>query len=250
MSAEKVLQGKTTLVTGASRGIGRAIALEAARCGSSVALVARDAGRLEEVAAECRALGVRADVQTADLSSAEACAKAVEASAAALEGIHHLVANAGITHDQLLMRLKPAEWDRVIATNLTSAFALCRAAVSPMIRARYGRIVLVSSVSGLMGNPGQTAYAASKAGLVGLAKSLAREVGSRGITVNVVAPGLVDTDMVRSMTEKAREEMTAHIPLGRLGTPEEIAGAIVWLLGPGASYVTGTVVNVSGGLYM
>jgi 3-oxoacyl-[acyl-carrier protein] reductase len=164
--------------------------------------------------------------------------------------VHHLVANAGMTVDTLLMRLKPADWDRVVATNLTASYALCRAAVSGMVRDRYGRIVLVSSISGLMGNAGQSAYAASKAGLVGLAKSLAREVGSRGITVNVIAPGLVDTDMVKGMTDKAREAMLAQIPLGRLGHPDEIAAAAVFLLTPPAGYVTGAVLNVSGGLYM
>src|SRR5262249_47507654 len=160
-----------------------------------------------------------------------AAERAIEASASALGAVHHLVANAGTTADQLLMRLKPEEWDRVIATNLTSSFALCRAAVPGMLRTRYGRIILISSVSGLMGNAGQSAYAASKAGLIGLARSLAREIGSRSITVNVVAPGLVDTDMVRTMPEKAREALLAQIPLGRLGTADEIAAAVTFLLG-------------------
>src|SRR5262249_23563079 len=187
------LSGRVTLVTGASRGIGRAIALDAARAGSDLALVARDAAKLAAVAAEAEAAGGRVAEVAADLGEAGAAEAAVEAAASALGGVHHLVANAGTTSDQLLMRLKPSEWDRVIATNLTSTFGLCRAAIGGMIRARYGRVVLISSVSGLMGNPGQAAYAASKAGFVGLAKSLAREVGSRSITVNVVAPGLVDT---------------------------------------------------------
>ncbi|HXI02793.1 MAG TPA: SDR family oxidoreductase, partial [Candidatus Saccharimonadales bacterium] len=168
----------------------------------------------------------------------------------ALGAVHHLIANAAVTHDALLMRLKPEDWDRVMATNLRAAYALSRAAVGGMVRGRYGRIVYLSSVSGLMGNPGQTAYAASKAGLVGLAKSLAREVASRGITVNVIAPGLVETDMVRAMNERARDEMISHIPLGRLGTPEEIAAAVLYLVGPSGSYVTGSILNVSGGLYM
>jgi 3-oxoacyl-[acyl-carrier protein] reductase len=226
------------------------VAAACARAGSDVALVARDRGRLAEVGARLRAEGVRVHEAAADLAEPGAAERAVEESAAALGGVHHLVANAGITYDQLLMRLKPADWDRVLATNLTSAYALSRAVVGGMVRARGGRIVLVSSVAGLMGNPGQTAYAASKAGLVGFAKSLAREVGSRGITVNVVAPGLVDTDMVRGMPEKAREELLRQIPLGRLGSPEEVAGSVVFLLGPEAAYVTGAVLNVSGGLYM
>jgi len=247
---ERPLSGKVTLITGASRGIGRSIALHAARAGSDLALVARDRDRLAEVGREARALGVRVHEEAADLAAPGAAEGAVEACAAALGGVHHLVANAGMTHDQLLMRQKPADWDRVIATNLTSAFGLCRAVIGGMVRARYGRIVLISSVSGLMGNPGQSAYAASKAGLVGLARSLAREVGSRSITVNVVAPGLIDTDMVRSMPEKAREELLSHIPLGRLGTPDEAAAPVVFLLGPGGAYLTGAIVNVSGGLYM
>src|SRR5262249_8487896 len=200
----KPLSGKVTLVTGASRGIGRAICLDAARQGSDLALVARDREKLSEVASELKSSGVRVHVEQADLAEPGAAERAIEGSTSALGGVHHLVANAGTTSDQLLMRLKPEEWDRVIATNLTSSFALCRAAVPGMLRARYGRIVLISSVSGLMGNAGQSAYAASKAGLVGLARSLAREIGSRSITVNVVAPGLVDTDMVRAMPEKAR----------------------------------------------
>lgn len=244
------LTGKVTLVTGASRGIGRAIALAAAREGSDVALVARDEGRLAQVAAEAREVGVRAATVAADLSDAASAARAVESCLSELGNLHHLVANAGMTHDALLLRLKPEDWNRVLATNLTSAYALSRAALSPMIRAREGRIVFVSSVSGLMGNPGQTAYAASKAGLVGLARSLAREIASRGITVNVVAPGLVETDMVQAMPEKAREEMLSHIPLGRIGRPDEIAGAVLYLLGGSGAYVTGTVLNVSGGLYM
>lgn len=247
---DRPMAGRTTLVTGASRGIGRAIALDAARAGSDLALVARDRGKIAEVAAEARAFGVRVHEAPADLETPGAAESVVQACDSALGGIHHLVANAGMTHDQLLMRLKPADWDRVIATNLTASFGLCRAAVTGMVRARYGRIVLISSVSGLMGNPGQSAYAASKAGLIGLARSLAREVASRSITVNVVAPGLVDTDMVRAMPEKARAELLAHIPMGRLGTPEEVAAAVTFLLCPGGAYLTGAILNVSGGLYM
>lgn len=248
--ADTTLKGKVTLVTGGSRGIGRAIAIAAARSGSDVSLVGRDRERLSQVATEARSLGVRAHEVVADVADPSAAESAVTGTAEALGGVDHLVANAGVTHDQLLLRLKPADWDRVIATNLTSAYALSRAAIGGMIRARSGRIVLISSVAGLMGNPGQTAYAASKAALIGFARSLAREVGSRGITVNVVAPGLVDTDMVRSMSEKAREDLASHIPLGRLGTPEEVAGAVMYLLGDAGAYVTGSVLNVSGGLYM
>lgn len=247
---ERILEGRVTLVSGASRGIGRAIALAAAREGSDLALVARDDERLAQVAEEAKASGVRVHCAAADLSQAGAAEQAVEVCAGALGGIHNLVASAGITHDQLLLRLKPADWDRVLATNLTSAFALCRAALGGMLRARRGRIVLMSSVSGLTGNAGQAPYAASKAGLIGLARSLAREVISRSITVNVVAPGLVETDMVKAMPDKAREELTARIPLGRVGSPEEVAGVVSFLLSDASSYITGAVLNVSGGLYM
>lgn len=244
------LEGRVTLVTGASRGIGRAIALGAARAGSKVALVARDEARLSEVAAEIEREGVQVHVGVADLSSPGAAEQAVETAAGALGPIDNLVANAGITHDTLLMRLKPADWERVISTNLTSAYALSRAVLGGMLRARRGRIVLISSVAGLMGNAGQAPYAASKAGLLGLARSLAREVGSRSITVNVVAPGLVETDMIRKMPEEAREEMLGGIPLGRVGTPDEVAGTVGFLLGEAGAYVNGAVLNVSGGLYM
>jgi 3-oxoacyl-[acyl-carrier protein] reductase len=246
----KPMTGKVTLVTGASRGIGRAIALAAAAAGSDIAILARDKEKLKEVGDEARGHGVKVAEISADLSTADAAAHAVEEAQGKLGGVHHLVANAGIAHDQLVMRMKPADWDRVLHTNLTSTFLLCRAALSGMVRARYGRIVFISSVSGLMGNPGQASYAASKAGMIGLAKSLAREVASRSITVNVVAPGLVDTDMVRGMPEKARDALTSNIPLRRLGKPEEVAGAVSFLMGESAAYITGAVINVSGGLYM
>jgi 3-oxoacyl-[acyl-carrier protein] reductase len=239
-----------TLITGASRGIGRAIALRLAREGSDLALMARDQRLLAEVAAEVSACGVNAFVCAADVADGTAMEAAVQKIQADMGGLHHLVANAGVTADQLTMRLKPEEWDRVIAVNLTGTFRLVRAVLSAMVRARYGRIVILSSVAGLMGNPGQAAYAASKAGLIGFAKSVAKEVGSRNITVNIVAPGLIETDMARALPEKRREEMITHVPLGRLGTPEEVAGAVAFLLGEDAAYMTGAVLNISGGLYM
>lgn len=244
------MKGKTTLVTGASRGIGRAIALRMAALGSDLALTARDVQRLEEVAREARESGVKVSVFPADMSDGDAVEDVVTRAQTEMGDVHHVVANAGITVDQLTMRLKPEDWERVLAVNLTGTFRLVRAALGGMVRARYGRIVIISSVAGLMGNPGQAAYAASKAGLVGFAKSVAKELGSRNITVNVVAPGLIETDMARALTDDRREELMAHVPLRRLGTPEEVAGAVAYLLGEDGAYVTGAVLNVSGGLYM
>lgn len=244
------MKGKLTLVTGASRGIGKAIALRLAAAGSDLALTARDVPRLEEVAAEARKLGVRAEVFAADMADGQAVEDAVGRVQAAMGDIHHLVANAGVTADQLTMRLKPEDWDRVIAVNLTGTFRLVKAALGGMVRGRYGRVVIISSVAGLMGNAGQAAYAASKAGLIGFAKSLAKELGSRDITINVVAPGLIETDMAQALADKRREELLAHVPLKRLGTSEEVAGVVAFLLSRDAAYMTGAVLNVSGGLYM
>jgi len=243
------MTGKVTLVTGASRGIGRAIALRAAAAGSDVALVGRDGERMAAVAEEIRSKGVQAGVFIADMADGQAVEAAVEQTRGAMGGPHHVVANAGITADQLTMRLKPEDWDRVIAVNLTGTFRLVRAALPDMVRARYGRIVAISSVAGLMGNPGQAAYAASKAGLVGFVKSIAKELGSRNITANVVAPGLIETDMALALPEKQREEMTAHVALKRMGLASEVAGPVCFLLSEEAAYITGAVLNVSGGLY-
>ncbi len=244
------MKQKVTLVTGATRGIGYAIARRLAAEGSDLVLLARDQERLEEVAREAAASGVRALAIAADMADGDAVEAAVQKALSEFGALHHLVANAGITADQLTMRLKPGDWDRVLAVNLTGTFRLARAALGSMLRARYGRIVAISSVAGLMGNPGQSAYAASKAGIIGFAKSLAKEIGSRGITVNVVAPGLIETDMARALPESRREQMISQVPLGRLGKPEEISAAVSFLLGEEASYITGAVLNVSGGLYM
>ncbi|MFQ5700721.1 MAG: 3-oxoacyl-[acyl-carrier-protein] reductase [Acidobacteriota bacterium] len=243
------MKGKVTLITGASRGIGEAIARDLARHGSDLALMARDAERLAAVAEQARREGSRVITLLADMADGEAVESAVDQARKQLGGLHHVVANAGVTVDQLAMRLKPEDWDRVIAVNLTGTFRLVRASLSGMVRARYGRIVMISSVAGLMGNPGQAAYAASKAGLIGFAKSVAKEIASRSITVNVVAPGLIETDMARALPDARREELTRLIPLGRMGTPEDVAASVRFLLGEGASYITGTVLNVSGGLY-
>ena len=244
------LEGRVSLVTGASRGIGRGIAAELARRGSHMILMARDAPAVEETAALCRAHGVGAETALADLADAEAVRVALQPALERASRLDHLVNNAGITGDGLLVRMKRDVWDRVLQTNLTAAFEVIRLVLPGMMRARYGRIVNISSIVALTGNPGQANYCAAKAGLIGLTKSLAREVASRGITVNAVAPGFIDTDMTRGLEAAARTRMTEAIPLGRLGTAEDVAQAVAFLVGPGGGYVTGEVLNVSGGLYM
>jgi len=244
-------EGKTALVTGASRGIGEAIAKRLAAEGAFVIAAARSVETLARVVSEIEAAGGKASALTIDLSdpaSVEAAAKAALASHGG--EIHVLVNNAGVTDDNLILRMGKAAWDGVIATNLTGVFLLTQALVKAMVRKRYGRIVNVTSVVGLMGNAGQANYAASKAGLIGLTKSVARELASRNITCNAVAPGFVATAMTDTMAEVARERLSAQIPLERLGTPNDVAAAAAFLASDEAAYITGTVLNVSGGLYM
>ncbi|MGH9748303.1 MAG: 3-oxoacyl-[acyl-carrier-protein] reductase [Candidatus Polarisedimenticolia bacterium] len=250
MSGGGELAGRVTLVTGASRGIGRAVASACAARGSDLIVAARRREDLEPLRQEFETRGVRARVAVLDLERPESVGAAVEEALSAYGRIDHLVNNAGVTGDGLLMRMKRDTWDRVLQVNLSGAFETTRAVLPSMVRGRYGRIVNISSIVALMGNPGQTNYCAAKAGLIGFTKALAREVASRQITVNAVAPGLIDTDMTRALPEDGRGRMAAQIPLGRLGTPEDVAAAVVFLLGPGAAYVTGEVLNVSGGLYM
>lgn len=249
MSA-KDLSGRVSLVTGASRGIGRAIALALADRGSDLVLSARRREDLEAVAQECQARGVAARPVPIDLAAAAAIGAGAEQALKEFGRLDHLVNNAGVTGDGLLLRMKREEWDRVLAVNLTGAFEMTRAVLPGMVRARYGRIVNISSVVALMGNPGQANYCAAKAGLIGFTKSLAREVASRSITVNAVAPGFIDTEMTRALAVEARDRMTGLIPLGRLGAPEDVAAGVAFLLGPGAAYITGEILNISGGLYM
>jgi 3-oxoacyl-[acyl-carrier protein] reductase len=244
------MEGRVSLVTGASRGIGRAVAIALARRGSTVVLAARNAAALEETAAACRAHGATAHLQAIDVADPSSVKEGVARAIEAAGHIDHLVNNAGVTGDALVMRMKREDWDRVVATNLGGAFEMIRAVLPGMVRARYGRIVNITSVVALMGNPGQANYCAAKAGLIGLTKSLAREVASRSITVNAVAPGFIDTDMTRAIAPEARERLTAQIPLARLGAAEDVAEGVAFLLGPGASYITGEVLNISGGLYM
>jgi 3-oxoacyl-[acyl-carrier protein] reductase len=244
------LQDRVSLVTGASRGIGRAIAHALAARGSDLILAGRRREDLDRVAAECEKQGVRCRAILMDLLDASSIAAWAGEALKAFGRADHLVNNAGITADGLLLRMKREEWDRVLTVNLSGAFELTRAVLPAMVRARYGRIVNISSVVGLMGNPGQVNYCASKAGLVGFTKSLAREVASRSITVNAVAPGFIDTEMTQALPTQARDRMSDLIPLGRLGTPEDVAAGVAFLLSPGAAYITGEVLNISGGLYM
>jgi 3-oxoacyl-[acyl-carrier protein] reductase len=243
------LSGRVALVTGASRGIGRAIALKLAAQGATVVAAARERNAADTVDA-ITAAGGKADVASVDVADGAAIDALVAGALERHGRIDILVNNAGITKDQLLLRMKRADWDAVIATNLTGAFALTQAVLKPMIRQKEGRIVCISSVVGQSGNAGQANYAASKAGLIGFAKSVAQEVASRNITVNVVAPGLIETDMTRALTGDAREEWAARIPLKRLGTADDIAAAVCFLASPEAAYITGQVLAVNGGMYM
>ena len=243
------LTGKVALVTGASRGIGRGIACALAGRGAMVVAAARGDHALA-VAAELTSRGYRAEAAAIDVTDAAAIAQLPGDIVRRHGRLDIVVSNAGITRDQLLARMKREDWDAVIGTNLTATFSLAQAAIRPMLKQRGGRIIAISSVVGQTGNAGQTSYAASKAGLIGFAKALAREVASRGITVNVVAPGMIDTDMTRAIAEKAQIDWAVEIPLGRLGTPEDVAAAVCFLAADEAAYITGHVLAVNGGMYM
>lgn len=244
------LEGRTALITGASQGIGRACALTLAKAGARVALAARNEAKLREVAAEIKGAGGTAEVFAIDMASEEQIKGGAKAAIAHFGSIEILVNNAGITKDTLLLRMKRADWDAVIATNLTGTFLLTQALVSPMLKARWGRIVNISSVVGETGQAGQANYAASKAGLIGFTKSLARELASRGITANAVAPGYIETAMTAVLDEKQREAMTGQIPLARAGTEQDVANAVRFLASDEAAYITGHVLDVNGGMYM
>jgi len=243
------LTGKVALVTGASRGIGRAIALGFARQGATVVVVARGENAAPTAAAIIEA-GGQAEALGVDVTDRAALEKLPGAIIERHGRLDILVSNAGITRDQLLMRMKREDWDDVLATNLTATFTLTQAAMRPMVRQRGGRIIVISSVVGQVGNAGQANYAASKAGLIGFAKALAREVASRSITVNVIAPGLIDTDMTRAISEKTQVDWAAQIPLGRLGAVDDVAAAACFLASDEAAYITGHVLAVNGGMYM
>ena len=242
------LNGKVALVTGASRGIGRAIAIALAARGAHVVAAARGTNA-DATADAIRGAGGAATAVSADVTDAASVEAMMAATLQHNGRLDVLVNNAGIARDQLMLRMKRADWDEVLATNLTAAFTVVQAALKPMIRQRSGRIVSIGSVVGQMGNAGQANYAASKAGLIGFSKAIAREVASRQITVNVVAPGLIATDMTQALTDKAEGDWSAQIPLGRIGTPEDVAAAVCFLASDEASYITGQVLAVNGGMY-
>ena len=244
------LQGQVTLVTGATRGIGRAIAQRLAQDGATVigtATTDEGAAAIAAMLAEVGNAGTGVALDVTDRNATDAVVKDVEARYGA---ITILVNNAGVTRDNLLLRMKDEEWDAILATNLTPVYRLSKAVMRGMMKARHGRIVNIGSVVGSSGNAGQANYAAAKAALIGFTKSLAQEVGSRNITVNCVSPGFIDTDMTKALPDAAREALLGKIPLGRLGSPEDIAHAVAFLAGPGGGYVTGTTLHVNGGMYM
>lgn len=242
------LNGQVALVTGASRGIGRAIAVRLASCGATVAGVARSLSALEGTLQAIRDAGGTAEGWAANVADAADVRRVVDEVEAKFQKIHVLVNNAGITRDGLVLRMEDDAWQDVIDTNLKGTFLFCRAVGAIMMRGRYGRIINISSVSGLMGNPGQANYSASKAGVIGFSRTVARELASRNITVNVVAPGFITTDMTDVLPEKIKTEVKERVPVRRLGTPEDIADLVCYLAGPGASYLTGQVIAVDGGM--
>ncbi|WZO99048.1 3-oxoacyl-[acyl-carrier-protein] reductase [Isosphaeraceae bacterium EP7] len=242
------LGGQVALVTGASRGIGRAVAVRLAACGATVIGVARTQEALEGTLKTIRDAGGTAEGYAADVSNADDVKRVVDDVEAKFSKVHILVNNAGITKDGLLLRMEDDAWDQVIDTNLKSVFLFCRAVGLLMIRQRYGRIINLSSTSGLMGNPGQSNYSASKAGVIGFTQTVARELGSRNITVNAVAPGFITTDMTDSLPDKIKAEVKERIPVRRLGMPDDIADLVCYLSGPGAGFLTGQVIAVDGGM--
>jgi len=247
---DKTLDKQVAIVTGASRGIGRSIALELARLGATVIGTATSESGAAAITAALAAAGVTGRGAVLNVNDAAAAEALIDATVKEFGALNVLVNNAGITQDQLAMRMKDEDWDAVIDTNLKSVFRLSRAVLRPMMKARGGRIINITSVVGSAGNPGQVNYAAAKAGVAGMTRALAREIGSRGITVNCVAPGFIDTDMTKTLPEEQQAALKTQIPLGRLGSPEDIAHAVAFLASPQAGYITGTTLHVNGGMYM
>jgi 3-oxoacyl-[acyl-carrier protein] reductase len=245
-----MLEGQVALVTGASRGIGRAIALALAGAGARVIGTSTSAEGASSFETELASHGYNGRGVVLDVASEESIAARLAELEQSSEMPTILVNNAGITRDMLLLRLKPEDWQQVLQTNLTAVFRLSKAVLRRMMRERHGRIINIASIVALTGNPGQANYAAAKAGMLGFTKSVAREVASRGITVNAVAPGFIDTDMTRSMSEAQRAQLTAQIPMERLGRPEDVAAAVLFLASPAAAYITGETLHVNGGMYM
>ncbi len=244
------LKGEIALVSGASRGIGKAIALELGRQGAIVVGTATSANGADNISAYLQDDGIEGCGLVLDVTDQGSVDQAYGAVTERYGAPGILVNNAGITRDNLLLRMKPEEWQEIIDTNLTSVYRLSKVCLRAMMKARKGRIINIASVVGVTGNPGQANYAAAKAGMIGFAKSLAREVASRGITVNNVAPGFIDTDMTRALAEAQKEDMLSQIPCGRLGQPEEVAAAVGFLATPAAAYITGETIHVNGGMYM
>jgi 3-oxoacyl-[acyl-carrier protein] reductase len=244
------LDGKVALVTGASRGIGSAIALELGRLGATVIGTATSPSGAEVIGQRLAQAGLQGSGRVLDARDAAQCDALLGDVQKSVGDVAILVNNAAVVRDNLSLRMKDAEWDEVIETNLRAVFRLCRGVMRGMMKARWGRIINITSVVGAAGNPGQANYAAAKAGVVGMSKSLARELGSRNITVNCVAPGFIDTDMTRALTHEQRAGLLGQIPLGRLGTAQDVARAVAYLASPGGDYVTGSVLHVNGGMYM
>jgi len=250
MPMSGILDGKKAVVTGAGRGIGKAIALTLAQAGADVVCLSRTRANVDETATEIRDLGRQAWAFAVDVADAASSQEAATAILKETGSIDILVNNAGVTRDDLLMRMSEEAWDTVMDTNLKGAFTLCKAFARTFMKQRSGRIINIASVIGLMGNAGQANYAASKAGLIGFTKSIARELSSRGVTCNAIAPGFIETDMTAALNESQRQAILEKIPLNRLGQVEDIAQAVVYLAGPGAGYITGQVLTVDGGMVM
>ncbi|GAA3758571.1 3-oxoacyl-[acyl-carrier-protein] reductase [Terriglobus aquaticus] len=243
-------EGRVALVTGASQGIGRAVAIELGRAGATVALAARNESKLAEVKSEIEAAGGKAESFALDVASEDSIKSVAKEIVARLGAVHILVNNAGVTKDGLVLRMKTADWNDVLTTNLTGAFLLTQALLQPMMKARWGRVINITSVVGETGQAGQANYAASKAGMIGLTKSLAREFASRGITVNAVAPGYIETAMTAVLNDDQKNAMLSVVPLGRAGADADIAAAVRFLASDDASYITGHTLDVNGGMYM